>query len=195
MPSHCSLITHMPALLTLLICLFTAQNALAMQPLTPALIENWMASQKALQQWGAAHEDEIARYEEQVDMSEVNPMDFNAETMLKPLRASGLYSQAERIVKQHDFSSMESWANLTIRITKAAAAIEMEQTPDAFDMSQIKEMMASGEFTPEQEAMMQQAIDQSEMMRKQLVDDINPDDKNALRPYLNEIMRLMEEEV
>ena len=56
-------------------------------------------------------------------------------------------------------------------------------------------MMASGDFTPEQEAMMQQAIDQSEMMRKQLVDDINPADKKALQPYLNEIMRLMEEEV
>ena len=183
------------ALFTLLALLFATSHALAAQPLTPTLIENWMASQKALQQWGAAHEDEIARYEEHIDMSQVNPMEFNAETMLKPLRASGLYSQAERIVKQHDFSSMESWAELKIRITKAAASIEMDQTPDAFDMSQIKAMMASGDFTPEQEAMMQQAIDQSEMMRKQLVDDINPADKKALQPYLNEIMRLMEEEV
>ncbi|MDX1451276.1 MAG: hypothetical protein R3183_01880 [Oleiphilaceae bacterium] len=183
-------------LATLCLCasLFFSLSAAAASPLTGKQIENWIASQQALQQWGDANADKIARYEAEMDRTEVNPMDFSAETMLKPLRASGLYSDAESIVKKNGFKTLEEWANMTIRISKAAASIEMDQMPEAFDMAEMQAMMNSQEFSDEQRAMMQQAIDQANMMRKQFTEGITAEDKQAVRPYLQQIMQIMEQE-
>ncbi len=188
-------IARLPSQLLAVLALFVLTgNLFAAQPITDKLIDNWIASQKALQAWGDKHEAEIAKYEEQIDMTQVNPLDFSAETMLKPLKASGLYGQAEDIVTKHNFDNLEQWADLTIRITKIAASIEMEKAPGAFDTSEIEAMLGSGQIPPEQEAMMRQAIEQAKALRAQLSEGISQAERQAIQPYLPQIMQLMEGE-
>ena len=182
-------------IICMLMTLLLSSAVNAKPALTNSNIEKWMASQQALQSWGEQHEEEIRRYEREIEQSQIDPLNLSAESMLKPLAASGLYGEAERIVKQHGFDTMEAWAEFTIHISKVAASIEMANMPaDAFDTSEMEAIMNSGQMNAEQKAMMQQAIAQANRFKTELTQSVSAADRDAVRPYLERITRLMDEQ-
>jgi len=170
---------------------FCISTAIADTSLSGATIERWIASQDALEKWGDEHQETISKYEDQLPAME-NPMDISARDMLKPLKAAGLYDEAQDLVKKYDFPSLENWAETTLKITRTAAAIELEKHPDAFDTSQLETLAQSPQITEEQKAMIQQTIKQSQSIMMQLKDGSSDADKAAVRPYLKQISGLME---
>lgn len=176
------------ALITLILT-FTS-SLFAETNLSAEVIEQWIASQKALEEWGHKHEETLTQYEEQADQGE-NPFLIEAETMIAPLKASGLHTQAENLIKKYGFESMLSWAETTLTITKAAAAIEFENSPEMFDADKLRAILNSGNLNEQQKAMLEQAIAHNQAMVESLK-AIDQEDKDAVRPYLEKIASLMD---
>ncbi len=181
----------LPLITAFMLLAYTAAASAQSGELTEAVISNWIASQQSLETWGEEHEDKIAEYEanmEQID----NPMAITADRMLQPLKAAGLYDDASKIVKQHDFSSLEAWAEATLRITKTAAALQFEAHPEAMDMSQLEAMINSPQISAEQKAMLTQAMEQNKAIIDQLVNGVSDKDKASVKPFLPKINALMD---
>lgn len=179
---------------TLIAITFSLLSALSFAEitLTNSLIENWLSSQKALEQWGEKHQDALDAYENQMAQEE-NPFTIDPETMIRPLKESGLYAQAYAVVKPFGFDSMEHWAEATLSITKAAAAVEFENSPAMFDPEQIKTMLESANLSAEHKAMMESALEHNMIMANSLK-SVSKEHKEIVRPFLGKISQLMEEE-
>ncbi len=179
------------ALLLLLSIAFTTTSIQA-QTLNETVIKQWLNSQKALESWGDKHAATLDQYETDLP---ANPMDLSAETMLTPLRKSGLYKEANNLVKEYGFDSIDAWADITLRITKAAAAIEFAQNPELTDMSEMKELLNSAQIDPAQKKMIEQAMSQNKLMVEQIMKGTSKEDMKAVKPMINEIIQSMEDPI
>ena len=178
---------------TLSIALFSA-NCLADQtaPLSPKLIEQWISSQQAFEAWGKIHEDALSNYDSSVEDVQ-NPMSMSVDSMIKPLKAVGLYDSANELAKKNGFYGMEHWAETTLRITKAAAALELEAHPAMLDISKLKALANSPNIDPKQKKMLLKAIENNKSITEQLTSGSSSADKQAIAPYLKRINKLMEQ--
>lgn len=168
-----------------------SHSVLAELTLAPKMIEQWIASQKELATWGDQNAEQLSRYEDHEHINE-NPFELSAETMLTPLKRSGLYDEAKAIVTRHGFSSLEQWAEANLLIAKTAAAIEVENTPEMLDPSGLKQMLESANLPAEQKAMLENALAHNLAMLEQLR-QISSQQKDTVRPYLDRIIQLMDE--
>ena len=160
--------------------------------LSGKVIENWIASQKTLQQWGDQHAKVLDKYDaEQKDVT--NPAEMTVERMVKPLKASGLYDDAKAQIQKHGFSSPEEWAGVTLKIVKAAAVLQMPPEQLNMQMPDMSEMYNSPHISEEQKQMMKQVMEQSMAVMKNFSEGVTEADKAAVEPYLDRIERAMEE--
>gem|GEM_PF-1722035 len=185
------------SLFLVFVFLFCSNNALATIKLTDPIIDQWIQSQSAFATWGKENEQKLsatasATKTKQTDTHQ-NPMNMSITSLIQPLKASGLYDSASALVRQYQFSSLEQWADITIRITTAAAAIELENNPRAMDTSELEALQNSSKLSPEQKELITQAIKQNQTMAKQLIDNSSDIDKQAVMPFLKRIHRLMNE--
>jgi len=185
------------SLLIVFVLLFLSNNALATIKLTGPIIDQWIQSQSAFAAWGKKNEQQLNAYEgstkaQQIDEHQ-NPLNMSVSSLIEPLKSSGLYDSASELVKQYQFSSLEQWADITIRITTAAAAIELENNPIAMNISELEALQGSSQLSPEQKALITQAIEQNQTMVKQLIETTTEIDKQAVKPFLARIHSLMSE--
>lgn len=179
------------ALIFALSTLLFSQASMAELKLEPKMIEQWIASQKELARWGEQHEAQISRYEDSEQIAE-NPFELSAATMLTPLKKAGLYKEAEAIVSRYGFSSLETWAEANLVIAKTAAAIEVENTPEMLDPGALKSMLENADLPAEQKALLENAMAHNLAMLENLR-QISSSQKDAIRPYLDRIIQLMDE--
>lgn len=164
--------------------------------LTSKLIEQWIAASPELQAFGEKHEAEIEAHEPpQEQMMQDFASNFTVERMLQPLKASGLYDEAEDLVEKYGFDGLEEWAGTTAQIAKAYFALESGAEMKAMEpqmKAQMEAMMNDPNMTPEMKAMMQQGMAASQGMMK-MMDDVPESDKTAVKPYLPQIRKLFED--
>lgn len=177
--------------ITITVCtiLFTLSSYAMATPLTEKTIKQWMASQSALEKWGEQNEDLLEKHESKVD----TPEDLSAQSMIAPLKASGLYKEANKLVTQYGFDTIDEWADITLRITKAAAAIEFKNQPELTDMTELETLLKNPQISPEQKAMLTQAIQMNKSMVEKITSGTSEEDMKAVSPLLPEILELMNE--
>ena len=178
------------------ICLLATSTTFAASQLTAPMIEQWIESQSAFAAWGEKNEQQLlsadnATTEQSTDAHQ-NPLDMSVSSLIQPLKSSGLYHSASELVKRYHFNSLEQWADITIRITSAAAAIELEKNPKALDISELEALQHSSQLPPEQKALITQAIKQNQAMVKQFFANTTDQDKQAVQPFLKRIHHLMD---
>jgi hypothetical protein len=159
--------------------------------LTSKLIEGWMASQEELEHWGKKHEKALSQSELHEDKIS-NPMELTAHSMIEPLRKAKLLGSADKLVKKYGFSDMTQWANTTLKITKAAAAIELESEPGMMDTSKLEALKKNPKISTEQKEMIDKAIKQNNAMMAQIISDTSAEDKKTIKPFLEKILKLMD---
>ncbi len=160
--------------------------------LSEKLITAWMNSQGALAAWGEKHQAQLEANEPSTSTPE-SPTDMSTENMIAPLKAAGLYGSANQLVQTLGFSNIDEWAAVTLRITQAAAAIEFESNPGMMDNSQLEALRNSTKISPEHKQMLNKAIEQNQAMVKQILGKSSKADKEAIKPYLERILKMMEE--
>lgn len=185
------------SLLIALMFLFFSNNTLATIKLTGPIIDQWIQSQSAFAKWGKKHEQKLSVIAKTTETQQTdehqNLFNMSVTSLIQPLKASGLYGSASELVKQYNFSSLEQWADTTIRITTATAAIELENNPKAMDTSELEALQHSAQLSSEQKALITQAIKQNKTMAKQIIEHTTELDKQAMQPFLARIHRLMNE--
>ncbi|MBU6952499.1 MULTISPECIES: hypothetical protein [unclassified Hahella] len=173
------------ALFTFCFSLFVQAEA----PLTGDLIDRWIKSQKAVQEWGDKHEEELSKYEKDNEM-----IPTNIDDIVAPLKASGLYGQVEDIVEGYGFSTPEEWASTALRIFGAYAAIEMQG--QQVDMDAMRQQLAELEKNPnisaEQKKMMRDMMQQGLAMMEKFK-NAPPEDVEAVKPHMSKLRKVMEE--
>jgi len=181
----------------LILILPLLSNLSLASPLTAQTIEHWLQSQSALEEWGKNNEDKFQSKAEQAKDSQIddhrNPMDMSIESIIQPLKSAGLYDSAKTIVNKYRFNSLEDWADVTIRITTAAAVLEYESNPKAMDTTELEALQNSPQISPQQKKLITQAIEQNKAVIKQLLENTNDADKQAIKPFLKRIHQLMNE--
>jgi len=181
----------------LILILPLLSNLSLASPLTAQTIEHWLQSQSALEEWGKNNEDKFQSKAEQAEDSQIddhrNPMDMSIESIIQPLKSAGLYDSAKTIVNKYRFNSLEDWADVTIRITTAAAVLEYESNPKAMDTTELEALQNSPQISPQQKKLITQAIEQNKAVIKQLLENTNDADKQAIKPFLKRIHQLMNE--
>lgn len=167
--------------------LFTTASVSA--PLSEKIIKQWMSSQSALEEWGDKHESQLEQYESNIE----TPDDLTTQSMIAPLKASGLYKEANKLVNKYGFNNIEEWADTTLRITKAAAAIEFKNQPELTDMTELETLLKNPQISPEQKAMLTQAIQMNKSMVEKITSGTSDEDMKAVSPLLPQILELMNE--
>ena len=177
--------------------LFFSNNTLAAIKLTGPIIDQWIQSQSAFTTWGKENEQTLSAEASSSETKQINehqnPMNMSVTSLIQPLKASGLYDSASKLVKKYQFNSLEEWADITIRITTAAAAIELENNPKAMDTSELEAFQSSSQLSPEQKKLITQAIKQNKTMAKQIIESATDKDKQAVKPFLERLHSLMNE--
>ncbi|KZY39904.1 MULTISPECIES: hypothetical protein [unclassified Oleiphilus] len=177
----------------LLLATAHAKDAIATDTkLSEQLISSWMKSQDALEDWGKKHQAQLeAKTKDETEVED--PSKMTPESMISPLKAAGLYSSANQLVQSQGFSSIDEWAAITLRITKAAAAIEFEANPEMMDTSRLEALRNSSDISPEHKQVLSNAIEKNQAMVKQILSSASTADKEAIKPFLNDILKMMEE--
>jgi hypothetical protein len=158
--------------------------------LTTQIIKSWVSSQNALEKWGKEHQSKL----EAVPASpNENPSDMTPASMILPLKAAGLYESANNLIQTQGFKDIDEWASITLRITKAAAAIEFEAHPEMMNNNQLEALRSNDDISPEHKKMLNDAIKQNQEMVKQILNSTTQADKDAVKPHLDSILQLMEE--
>lgn len=170
---------------------FMSITAHANPPLSAERIQSWIQSQQAFANWGDRHAERLAEYQG-AHMNEANPLAIDASEMIRPLKETGLQASAEKMLQPFGFDSLEEWAELTLRITKSAAALQVDQQKDSLDTSKLEALAESGKLSKEQEDMVSRAINQNQQMLNYLEQSVSEEDKAAVRPYLNQLQDLLE---
>jgi len=185
------------SLFIVFVLLFFSNGTLAAIKLTGPIIDQWIQSQSAFSEWGKKNEQQLSSIESSDNILQTdehqNPLNMSVSSLIQPLKSSGLYDSASELVKQYQFSSLEQWADITIRITTAAAAIELENNPKAMDTSELEALQGSSQLSPEQKALITQAIKQNQTIARQLIENTTDFDKQAVKPFLARIHNLMNE--
>jgi len=174
------------------LCLAMSLQSYASTSLSQQDVQNWIQSQKALAKWGEQHAATLDAVE-QDSSGPQNPFDMSIQDMLKPLERSGLAKDAEQLIQRYGFDSLEDWAEATLRITKAAAAIQVEGQEAQLDTAHLEALKNSGRLSPQEQAMINQAIEQNQSILHQLQNNVTDADKSAVRPLLKELQELMNE--
>ncbi|TNC82263.1 MAG: hypothetical protein C9356_04395 [Oleiphilus sp.] len=188
---HPKLRTTTIALLYFCLLGFQAAGVSAEPALSEKLVRNWIDSQKAFAEWGDAHAERLSAYQGNV-VTEGNPLAISASEMVRPLKETGLQSSAEQLLRRYGFNSLEEWANLTLRITQSAAALQVDQQKESLDSSKLEALAASGQLSQEQQEMVSRAIQQNQQMLDYLDNNVSEEDKAAIRPYLGDLQGLLE---
>jgi len=154
-------------------------------------IERWLQSQQAFEKWGEKHIEILESSSEQSTEPE-NPMEMTIESLIAPLKLAGLYTSATQVTSQYGFNNLEAWANITLLITKAAAAIEFESHPEMMDTSKLEALKNAPEINEQQKTMIIQAIEKNQLIVTQIISGTSQTDKQAVKPFLKRIHQLME---
>lgn len=180
-----------PLLTLLLLCtsLIAHTNAMAIE-LSDKVIDSWIKSQSGLEEWGKTNQ---ANFESETSADQSSPTSMTPQDMIAPLKSAGLYDSANKLVQSYGFSSIDEWAEITLRITKAAAAIEFKAHPEMMDSSQLDALRNSEDLSPEHKKMLSEAIEQNQAIVKDILDNANETDIQAVEPHLERILQMMEE--
>jgi len=154
-------------------------------------IERWLQSQQAFEAWGEKHSETLESSSKQSTEPE-NPMEMTIDSLIEPLKSAGLYASANQVTSKYGFTNLESWANITLRITKAAAAIEFESHPEMMDSSRLEALKNTPGINEQQREALIQAIEKNRLIVKQIISGTDPLDKQAVQPFLERIHQLME---
>lgn len=157
--------------------------------LSAVIIEHWMSSQQAFEAWGKENEPTLSSYQEHAKEAD-QALEMSTESMTKPLKETGLEASANALVKKHGFDDIEHWADITLRITKAAAAIEYEKYPAKFELPDQKDLI---NMSARQKSQLLDAFKKNIAMLKQFTAGSSEMDKQAVKPFIDQIHRLMEQ--
>ena len=182
-------------LLFVFVLFFISSNTLASTTLSDEVIEQWIQSQSAFVAWGEKNDQQLntannASNTQETDQHQ-NPLNMDISSLIQPLKASGLYDSATKLVQQFHFTNLESWADVTIRITSAAAAIELENNPKSFDTTELEVLQDSSKLSAQQKKLITDAIHKNKLMAQQLIKHSSNADKTAVKPFLSKIYHLM----
>jgi len=162
------------------VLLIVANLSLAAQPLTSDVIERWLKSQDEMMAWGNKHQDRI-------DYNSGSGFPANAEEMLAPVRAAGLYDEVAKLTKKYGFAKPEEWADASVRIIGAMGALEVGDSMQGIDVQQqLNQIQNSPGLSEAQKQQMMQMMRQSMQAMKQM-STASEADKAAVKPYLSQI--------
>lgn len=185
------MITHLLRSLFFFTSIALSVATIAAEPLNADTVNRWVESQKAFTAWGEEHQSVLRKYEETNEGPE-NPLSLSVDDMLRPLNESGLGQSASAVVKRFGFVSLESWADTTLRITRAAAAIQVESQQGSLDTSKLEALKQSGKLSKQQQAVVSSAIRQNNSMLNYLKNQVSEEDKDAVKPHLKKLQTLFE---
>ena len=186
--------------------LLTSLSTHAAEALTDSIIKNWISSQQAFDNWGELNNETLAAYEEQspqlnsgldsklnseLNSEQSNPLDISPQDMLAPLKASGLYQSAEQLVQENGFKTLVDWAEITLRITKTAAAIQLAEQQDSSDLSKLEALKNASNISIQQKRLIDNAIKQNQAITVFLETGVADEDKVLVKPYLSHINQLL----
>jgi len=182
--------------------LLTSLPTHATEALTDSIITNWISSQQAFDNWGELNNETLAAYEEQSpeldsklnsesNSEQSNPLDISPQDMLAPLKASGLYQSAEQLVQENGFKTLVDWAEITLRITKTAAAIQLAEQQDSSDLSKLEALKNASNISIQQKRLIDNAIKQNQAITVFLETGVADEDKVLVKPYLSHINQLL----
>lgn len=157
--------------------------------LTEIVLESWLKSQEQLAIWGEANARALEKAEPRTpdleqDVEPDNPLALTAEQMLAPLERAGLYEEANQLMQDAGFASISDWAEITLRITRAAAALQFETSDTASSMKPLEEMLANEDLPDDQRSMLESAISRNQAMAAFLLNDVSTVDKRDIEPFL-----------
>ena len=174
--------------------LLTSLSTHAAEALTDSIIKNWISSQQAFENWGELNNETLAAYEEQnpeLNSEQSNPLSISPQDMIAPLKASGLYHSAEQLVQENGFKTLVDWAEITLRITKTAAAIQLAEQQDSSDLSKLEALKNASNISIQQKRLIDNAIKQNQAITVFLETGVADEDKVLVKPYLSHINQLL----
>lgn len=155
-------------------------------------VEKWLKAMPGLTGWLAQHEDKLGADDV---MAQSNSMDQVFAKGVEQLRAKGLYKDFNSQVNKQGYKNVEQWANTSRDITMAYMAIEMEQEQVSISQmeAQLQQLKAAEGIPAEQKVMMEQMMKASLMM-VQAAKKVPAKNKEAVRPYLKQIRKSLDEQ-
>ncbi|RMF13107.1 MAG: hypothetical protein D6758_13790 [Gammaproteobacteria bacterium] len=174
------------------LALIFACSALAQaeEVLTGDQIARWMKSQQAVSAWGAANEQVLEKYE-QDGSTDSDVFAMSPQSMLAPVHAAGLYNELGQLLAQYGFDSPEAWAELSMRIARAAMALEVDAASEEWNLDgQLAEIDASPNLTPEQKSTMKDMLRNNYAAMQSMI-QAPAADKAALKPYMAELRTVL----
>lgn len=160
----------------------------AEQPLNETVINNWLNSLDALEAWSKKHEEAFSKLEDNDQDNGLSP-----EAMIAELKAAGLYSDAESLLRKNGFKSPEAWADVQVRIMKAAMSLQMEAEAQNTDIqAEIDKIKSNPDIPAEYKEQMIALMTSSQQMLKSL-SNASAEDKAAVKPHLEKILMRLEQ--
>lgn len=176
----------------MLACVLLAPKAFA-QNLTEANVRAFLDSLQAAEPVLMEHEDELNEFDDEAESA-----DFSAifSSGLEQMKGHAVYNDIEKVIKRHGFSSVEQWAQTGDQVFQAWFALEMEtQGPAAQQEMQraLAEIDSNPHMTEDQKAQMR-AMMGSAMNTMNAAKDVPDDAKRAVRPFMDELRAMSEDE-
>jgi hypothetical protein len=106
------------------------------------------------------------------------------------------YDDFLAIIGEHGFDDADEWGAIGDRITRAMMALQLAQEDPEFEADMaaaLEELEANPDLTPEQKAMMREALGAA-MQVVQTAADAPAEDVEAVRPHMDAIMVAMDDE-
>lgn len=163
--------------------------------LTDAQVRNFVSSWSDVQVLFDEEYDEEDVYDGDDDDYEFSPSTMISEGLAE-IRGKPVYRSLQRLVRQHGFSGVDDWASVGDRVMRAALALNLEGHAPVMDdeMAQaMREIQENPHLSEEMKQDMIQAMQDSVAMMAEF-EDAPEADKNAVRPYLDELLHVWEDE-
>ncbi|WP_020409544.1 hypothetical protein [Hahella ganghwensis] len=168
-----------------LLLMFAGWSANAEVALSEEVVDRWIESQQAIMKWSEENKDAL-------DGLDHEGIPSNVAEFVKPLKNSGLYSEAEDVLEDYGFDTPEDWAGVSLRIMHAVGAVQMEAQAANFDaQAQIDQIKNDPNIPQEQKDMMLKMMSEGlEMMER--AKNAPKADVEAVRPQMGKIMQFFD---
>lgn len=158
--------------------------------LTGKDIEAWLNSIHSIQTWLMSNEEKMPDGEPPSDPYD---MEQALQYSINLLKKAGLYTEFEQQLKNQGYANVDSWSQLSTRISLAYMALEQEAEP--VTRAQIQEQIQavnSLNIPAEGKASLQQMLSSSLKMLDR-IEAVSATDKAAARPYFERLQEQMGE--
>ncbi len=157
-------------------------------------VERFTASMEALHAYEDENPFDLDEPEEPEEFVQV--MRAPMSSQLDQMRDHEAFGDVQRIVGEHGFADVESWAVTGDRVLRAFTALEIEEeTPDL--RAELEQTRAQIQEAPgmsqEQRDMALKMIEQTMVPMMEVLDDVPQEDRDAVAPHRSRIADVLKE--